>query len=96
MWRDESGQLNAVEDFCPHRGARLSIGRVSDGMITCAYHGLRLNGEGVIMATPPTPNSPFVGQKAIKSYPCREANGAIWVYFSDNLEGEPPGAQVPR
>jgi len=26
LWRDASGNVNALEDRCPHRGARLSLG----------------------------------------------------------------------
>ena len=49
-WRDANGAVNVVEDRCPHRGARLSRGRIIDGQIACAYHGLQLDGDGVITA----------------------------------------------
>lgn len=26
LWRDEDGKVHALEDRCPHRGARLSLG----------------------------------------------------------------------
>ena len=71
VWRDERGTVHAVQDRCPHRGARLSRGRVLGGRIACRYHGLQLDGQGVITATPPTPDCPLVGQKAIRSYPMR-------------------------
>lgn len=90
LWRDGTGTLNVVEDYCPHRGAPLSLGTVCDGLLTCAYHGLQLDGDGVIRSTPPTPNSPFVGHKAIRSYPCREFGEAIWVYFGDDAHRDPP------
>ena len=90
LWRDQGGAIKAVEDYCPHRGAPLSLGTVCEGKLTCAYHGLQLDGDGVIIATPPTPHSPFVGQRAIKAYPCREFAGAIWLYFADELDAEPP------
>ncbi len=61
--------VKAVEDFCLHRGARLSLGHVCNGEIACEYHGVQLNGDGVVTATPPTPNSPIVGRKLITSYP---------------------------
>lgn len=86
LWRDTAGTVNCLEDFCPHRGAKLSLGRVCDGNIACAYHGLQYDGAGVVMATPPTPDSGFVGKKLAVSYPCREAHGAVWVYFSDRLD----------
>jgi phenylpropionate dioxygenase-like ring-hydroxylating dioxygenase large terminal subunit len=96
VWRDERGEINVIEDRCPHRGARLSRGRVQGGRITCTYHGLQLNGEGVITATPPTPDCPFVGDKAVRSYPCRELKGGVWVYFSENPDTQPPDMVLPE
>ena len=90
LWRDGAGKINVVEDYCPHRGAPLSLGYVCDGKITCAYHGLQLDGDGMIIATPPTPDSPYVGEKAIRSYPCREFAEAIWVYFGDECHPDAP------
>ena len=29
VWRDGEGQIHALEDRCPHRGARLSMGGTS-------------------------------------------------------------------
>ena len=96
VWRDSGGKVRAVADRCPHRGARLSRGRVQDGDIACAYHGLRLDGHGVITAIPPTPDCPFVGQKAVRSYPCREFNGAVWIYFGDAAHRDPPEMILPE
>lgn len=96
LWRDEAGQVRAVEDYCPHRGAPLSLGSVVQGKITCAYHGLQLDGAGVLVATPPTPDSPFVGRKCIKSYPVREAAGAVFMWFGDALHPDPPDMWLPE
>jgi phenylpropionate dioxygenase-like ring-hydroxylating dioxygenase large terminal subunit len=95
LWRDQNGTVQALENFCPHRGAQLSLGHVRDGEIACTYHGLQFNGTGVCTAVPPTPKSPFVGQKLAVSYPCRETQGAIWVYFGDS-EGEVPELRFPE
>jgi phenylpropionate dioxygenase-like ring-hydroxylating dioxygenase large terminal subunit len=96
LWRDQAGKVRAVEDYCPHRGAPLSLGFVHGGDITCAYHGVQLDGDGVITATPPTPDSPFVGKKCIKSYPVREAAGAVFLWFGDALHQEPPEMRLPE
>ncbi|MGE3933638.1 MAG: Rieske 2Fe-2S domain-containing protein [Rhodospirillaceae bacterium] len=90
LWRDQSGGIRAVEDFCPHRGAQLSIGNVCNGNVACAYHGVEVNGDGAVAAVPSTPNSPLIGQKLLRSYPCQQRHGAIWVYFSDGLSDAPP------
>src|SRR5262245_27676036 len=39
FFRSGPGQVAALEDFCPHRGAPLSLGKVCDGRLVCGYHG---------------------------------------------------------
>ncbi len=98
LWRDKAGKVRALDDFCPHRGARLSLGHVCDDDIACAYHGVQLDCDGMVTATPPTPKSSLVGQKLGVSYPCEEVHGGIWVYFHDRLEHSvtPPPLQFPE
>lgn len=96
IWRDQNGEINVIEDRCPHRGARLSKGRVQKGRITCSYHGVQLDGKGVITETPTTPDCPLVGRKAVRSYPSREIKGAIWVYFGDEDHQEPDEMILPE
>lgn len=95
LWRGEDRKLLCVEDFCPHRGAKLSVGRVCDGNLACAYHGVQINGNGEFAAIPTEPKSPFIGQKAIRHYPVQEAHGAIWVYFGIDEDAEPPELRFP-
>ena len=96
LWRGEKGEINAVEDYCPHRGAPLSMGEVINGNLACAYHGVQVTGAGVVADVPPTPNCPLVGQKAIRSYPCRELAGAIWAYFGDEAHAQAPEPIFPE
>lgn len=42
FYRGAEGKVAAVEDFCPHRGAPLSLGFVRDGNLVCGYHGLEM------------------------------------------------------
>jgi vanillate O-demethylase monooxygenase subunit len=46
------GALTAALDRCPHRGARLSLGRVQNGHLICSYHGLEFNGAGHCVRVP--------------------------------------------
>ena len=48
----EGGPVAALEDFCPHRGAPLSLGRVCEGKLVCGYHGLEMGCEGKTIAMP--------------------------------------------
>src|SRR5262245_59804714 len=96
LWRGEKGEINVVEEYCPHRGAPLSMGEVINRNVACAYHGVQVTGEGILADVPPTPNCPLVGQKAIKSYPCRELAGAIWAYFGDEAHAQAPEPIFPE
>ncbi len=95
LWRDAAGRVHAVEDFCPHRGARLSMGHVVSEGLACWYHGLTVDGEGVVRAVPPVHECPMVGRKAIAAYPVREAVGAVFLYFSNGTSGEIPELELP-
>ncbi len=95
LWRDQDRTLHCVEDFCPHRGAKLSLGTVCDGNVACAYHGVQVNGAGEIAAIPTEPASPFIGRKAIRHYPVQERHGAIWVYFGVDEAAVPPELRFP-
>ena len=35
LWRDPQGLVRVFVDRCPHRGARLSMGRVENGHLEC-------------------------------------------------------------
>ena len=53
FFRGEGGSVSALEDFCPHRGAPLSLGSVrEDGRIVCGYHGLVMGGDGRCVSMP--------------------------------------------
>jgi phenylpropionate dioxygenase-like ring-hydroxylating dioxygenase large terminal subunit len=96
LWRNREGKVEAVDDFCPHRGAKLSLGHVCDGEIACEYHGVQVNGKGVVTATPPQPDSGMVGRKLLTSYPAEERHGGIWLYFSlGDRDEEPPPLRFP-
>ncbi len=55
VWRDTRGALSALDDRCPHRGTRLSIGRVEADGLACAYHGWRFARDGRCLAMPAHP-----------------------------------------
>ena len=96
LWRDDAGAVHVLEDYCPHRGAPLSLGRMLDGRISCAYHGFEIDAAGVIANVPATPDCPLVGRHAVRVYPVREIAGAIYVYFSDTPNVAPPEPVIPE
>ena len=52
FFRGPDGVAAALEDFCPHRGAPLSLGRVVEGRLVCGYHGLEMGCEGKTVCMP--------------------------------------------
>ena len=80
FYRSAEGKIAAVEDFCPHRGAPLSLGFVRDGHLVCGYHGLVMGGDGKCVSMP---GQRVRGFPAIRSFPVVERHGFIWVWPGD-------------
>ena len=90
FFKGPDGKVAAVEDFCPHRGAPLSLGKVCDGKLVCGYHGLEMGCEG---KTVHMPGQRVRGFPAIKSYAVVERYGFVWVWPGDQTKADE--AQMP-
>ena len=91
FFRGEGGQVSAVEDFCPHRGAPLSLGFVRDGKLVCGYHGLEMGCQGKTVSMP---GQRVRGFPAIKTYAAVERYGFIWVWPGEQSLADP--ALIPQ
>lgn len=80
FYRDEAGNVVALEDFCPHRGAPLSLGFIEDGKLVCGYHGLKMGKEG---KTDSMPKQRVRGFPCVRAFPVEERHGFIWVWTGD-------------
>ena len=80
IYRAEGDRVAALEDFCPHRGAQLSLGQVCEGKLVCGYHGLVMGCDGKTVSMP---GQRVGGFPRIKSYPVIERYGFIWVWPGD-------------
>ena len=79
LWRDAAGTPRAASDHCPHRGTRLSLGRVCDGEIECAYHGWRFAGDGRCTRIPALPDFTPPPSYAVPTFALAEAYGLLWL-----------------
>ncbi|PVH28675.1 Rieske 2Fe-2S domain-containing protein [Pararhodobacter oceanensis] len=95
LWRGADGSLKCIEDFCPHRGAPLSLGEVHEGNIGCRYHGVVVDGEGVVVRVPAMPECALEGRKAVKSFHVTEHSDAVFVYIPSLSRPEPPELVLP-
>ena len=90
LYRGESERPYLVEFRCAHRGTQLSVGRVEGECIRCFFHGWKYDGSGQCVEQP-AEREPFAEKVKIRSYPCKEYLGLIFVYLG---EGEAP--PLPR
>lgn len=96
FFRDKQGEVVAVSDICPHRGASVSEGACFyKGFISCPYHGATFDGKGECVAfIPEGPDSKMVGNLKIRSYPTRTLRSWVFVWMGEG-EPEPIEEDVP-
>ena len=79
--RGEDGQAFALEDRCAHRQVPLHLGVVEGGQIRCHYHGWAYDKTGACT------DVPYLGRErlpnGVRSYPCREVDGLVFVFPGD-------------
>lgn len=92
----KDGEVKALKDACPHRGAYLSLGNCFyEGTITCPYHGGTFDGEGNCLAfLTEGPDSKMVGEMKAWPRPTVAVKGMVFVWMG---EGEPvdPREDIP-
>lgn len=98
LGRTADGKPFALIDICPHRGIPLRYGSFDGFEVTCGYHGWKFDPAGRCTEIPSLlPDQDFgVSRIRVKSYPCRDVQGNVWVYFAhkrrvedDDVPGPP-------
>jgi phenylpropionate dioxygenase-like ring-hydroxylating dioxygenase large terminal subunit len=79
--RTDSGKVFALEDRCAHRQMPLSCGVVAGEHIKCCYHAWTYNAAGRCTVPYLPKGTPL--PSGVRSYPCREASGLIFVFPGD-------------
>jgi len=90
LFRDSDGRAAAVVDRCPHRNTPLSIGKVCDGQLQCAYHGWRFDGSGACRAVPGLVDD-VADRRArrVDTFPTAEQDGFVWVHPGGDVAAPP-------
>ncbi|MET4577479.1 aromatic ring-hydroxylating dioxygenase subunit alpha [Ottowia thiooxydans] len=82
LYRKLDGSAAAVADRCPHRFAPLSMGKLVDDTIECAYHGLRFDCSGKCTFNPH--GNGMVPPKAlVRSFPVAERYKLLWIWMGE-------------
>ncbi|MCB1691805.1 MAG: aromatic ring-hydroxylating dioxygenase subunit alpha [Pseudomonadales bacterium] len=95
VFRGERGEIGVLQDRCPHRSVRLSLGTVGDdGCLQCPFHGWRFAPDGENRHVPLNPDAKR-SQLNATSLPARVIGDLVWVYTSPL--GQPAESpQVPE
>ena len=85
--RTKDGACFALEDRCAHRQVPLHNGAVCPKGLRCGYHGWTYDSTGRCV------DIPYLGKgrkrpNGVRSYPCREAYGLIFIFPGDPAQAE--------
>ena len=80
LWRSAEDTVVAAPDRCPHREAPLTLGTVSDGVLTCAYHGWSFGDHGHCVKVPSSgAGVPIPKTAHLRSVSVEERYGLVWL-----------------
>lgn len=87
LFRGAEGQVTVLSDRCPHRNVPLSMGRVRNGELECAYHGWRFDGTGSCVAVPGLVDGAVsLKSRCAERWASVEQDGFVWVYTTAGVE----------
>jgi phenylpropionate dioxygenase-like ring-hydroxylating dioxygenase large terminal subunit len=91
LYRSPDGEAVALADVCPHRFAPLHRGHLHDGVVECAYHGLRFDHTGACVHNPHG-SGRIPPNCHASSYPVFERDTIVWIWMGDQ---EPDESLIP-
>jgi nitrite reductase/ring-hydroxylating ferredoxin subunit len=87
LYRGDSGQVRAVDPYCPHAGAHLGHGGCVEGeALRCPFHGLRYGSDGRCL-------DDGRDRMSLRTWPITSWQGQLMVFAS--ADGRAPEWQLP-
>lgn len=94
-FRDDQG-VAVFKDLCIHRGTALSLGYITNGRLTCPYHGWEYDRAGTCVHIPSLPAGASIPRKArALVYQAQEQYGLVWVALKDPVAPIPDWPEEP-
>ncbi len=91
FWRDGQGVVRCAVDRCPHRGAALSKGSITNNHLQCPFHGFEFNAQGMCVHIPANGRGGNIPKSMrLQSYPTYEEHGFIWIWWGDSAPKDKP------
>ena len=81
IWKKKE-RIMAWENLCIHRGSRLSLGTIKNGILKCAYHGWEYNQDAQCVKIPSQPDIKIPKKACVKSYKVIEKMNMVWINLS--------------
>ena len=81
IWKKKE-RIMAWENLCIHRGSRLSLGSINNGILKCAYHGWEYNQDAQCVKIPSQPDIKIPKKARVKSYKVIEKMNMVWINLS--------------
>lgn len=92
LYKDRSGKLGLIGEYCPHRRASMAYGIPESDGIRCPYHGWKFDGTGSCLDQPNEPEgSNFKEKVRTAGYKVEVVGGMIFAYL-----GPDPAPLCPR
>ncbi len=91
LFRDATGRASALADYCCHRSAPLSAGRMVEAGLECGYHGIVYGGDGACVSIPGQVHIP--PKARVRNYPLVEKDAMLWIWMGDPAAADP--AAIP-
>jgi phthalate 4,5-dioxygenase oxygenase subunit len=81
-FRDTSGRIGLINEFCPHRLTSMFLGRNEEDGLRCVYHGWKfdVNGTCLDMMNEP-PGSDYKDKMGTTAYTTCEVGGLVWAHM---------------
>jgi len=92
LFRTEEGELKCLDNYCPHMGAKLSIGDLTEDGIQCPFHHWEWSAEGECLSIPYCDKIP--PRAKMEKFHIRERNGLVFVWHCP--EGSEPTWEIPE
>jgi phenylpropionate dioxygenase-like ring-hydroxylating dioxygenase large terminal subunit len=88
-FRNTSGRVGMLEEFCPHRGVSLWLGRNEENGLRCVFHGWKYDVDGNCVDQM-SERKQFREKVHLVSYPTVELAGVVWTYMGPRELQPPP------
>src|SRR5690606_31785467 len=90
LTRGKDGTVRAFLNACQHRGAKVveACGPHGASRISCPYHAWTYGLDGTLIGVPREEGFKDLdkSRRALRSLPCREAGGFVWVILDPDAE----------